>query len=445
MDMLWNLLRTLRARPAPHQAEALAVLSQAHDASEWCALSRHPNGYIREGAVRQLALSNTPEQFVALVERLNDWVPEIREHALQAIQTYLRPEHTAALLTGLEPLIELAEKRRADHSGTLDQVRTVLLHPQARATTLQTFLVLRGRAARFLFELLAGQETDLPTLLEAALKHLDVSVRRLAMAHVAVRADAAVWASRMLEDSYAPLRAEALRLWLPSATPAQAHAALRKALHDCSFAVLDLALWTARQWGLDPSEVLHERLAAAPPRRRREWAGMLMLIRALPERTALPVVQAALEAPSPRVREQALSVLAQVAPDTLEEALLSALGDHAPRVFKQAVRLLQASPSQRLEPSIDHLLETHWEALDTERRDALLHLKPHWRQAAWLLRRYNGAQSAYWLAQIQRWCDRAYASYDVITPWEERERLKGGLQQLEDSGRLKPGSTRRAS
>ena len=92
--------------------EALELLANANGSGTWIELSTHYNGFVREVAVRALSRDCSPQALVALIERLNDWVPQIRDLALSGLNNYLNPAQAPALLYALESIMALAARQR---------------------------------------------------------------------------------------------------------------------------------------------------------------------------------------------------------------------------------------------------------------------------------------------------------------------------------------------
>ncbi len=157
------------------------VMDELDRHSAWLELSRFGNGFVRQAAVRGLAAQPSAEALVALLERLNDWVPQVRQEAAAAVEAYWVPEHAGLLLQTLAPLLALAGKQRADHGATLERASAVLQLAQVRDQVQGAFGTCRGKAARFVFELLLKGVEDRPALLAMALRHPEVSVRQMAV------------------------------------------------------------------------------------------------------------------------------------------------------------------------------------------------------------------------------------------------------------------------
>ncbi|SDK37143.1 HEAT repeat domain-containing protein [Pseudomonas indica] len=440
-----NWLERLKSRPATgnywqdyRQREAVAVLEANENNGDWAALSTYGNGFIREAAVRRLLESPSPQALAALLERLNDWVPQVRELAIEGVRPYLVPTQVEALLYSLKSLMALAKRQRTDHAPTLAAARAALLAPEVRVTLENAWRDSRGSEARFLFELLVEDLENRPQLLRRAVSHADMSVRRMAVqACDELSAEQAVpLLLRALETPGASVRVMALRALLGHST--EPHPYLQKALLDASAAVRALALWAAPRWNLDPRSVLRERLRLAPPQTKRAWLGVLGLAHDLKETLDEIWLTAARNAGPVAVRLASLEWQADNIP-----MLVTALNDGPKKVFLRATELLRKQSWEEVQTSLDERLV---ETLDSDRRDALVRLRPGWQQLAYLLRRLDAASPqdhASTLARLGDWCLGQYLIVDPMTPKPQRDALLARVKELEMSGALPTGCTER--
>ncbi|WDG78879.1 PBS lyase [Pseudomonas chlororaphis] len=409
--------------------------------SAWLELSRFGNGFVRQAAVRGLAAQPSAEALAALLERLNDWVPQVRQEAATAVEAYWAPEHAGLLLQTLAPLLVLTSKQRADHGATLERATAVLQLAQVRDEVQGAFGDCRGKVARFVFELLLKGVEDRPALLAMALRHPEVSVRQMAVDACAELPDeqAVLLLEEVMRSCGASVRIKALRLLLPLLADPGAH--LRQALLDPSGALRCLAHWAAPRYRLDPREVLLARLLEPAPLNKREWLGLLGLAKELREPQADAMLQQALASKALTVRLLALQALG-------ERGLaqqLAALDDPSDKVFECALGLLREQPWAAFEETLEQRLDQHWHGLPKARRWALLGLKPGWRQLQYLLHRLDqaGSEAAYWRETLARWCDARYAMFDPVTPKPLRETLAQRLQAMEEAGEVPRGSLKR--
>ncbi|WP_025130725.1 PBS lyase [Pseudomonas sp. PH1b] len=417
------------------------VLENLDRHSAWLELSRFGNGFVRQAAVRGLSAQPSAEALAALLERLNDWVPQVRQEAADAVEAYWAPEHAGLLLQTLAPLLALSGKQRADHGATLERATAVLQLAQVRDEVHGAFGACRGKAARFVFELLLKGVEDRPALLAMALRHPEVSVRQMAVDACAELPDAQALPllEAVMHSCGASVRVKALRLLLPRLADCRGY--LAQALLDPSGALRCLAHWAAPRHGLDPREVLLARLQQPAPGNKRQWLGLLGLVRELQEPQADAMVRQALASPAPSVRLQALQTLGERG---MSEQL-AALDDPSDKVFDCALGLLRQQPWAVFDEALELRLDQQWHELPKARRWAMLGLKPSWRQLEYLLWRLGQAtdERAYWREALARWCDARYGMFDPVTPKPLREALAQRVKALEETGELPAGSLTR--
>lgn len=409
--------------------------------SAWLELSRFGNGFVRQAAVRGLSAQPSAKALAALLERLNDWVPQVRQEAAVAVEAYWAPEHAGLLLQTLAPLLALTSKQRTDHGATLERATAVLQLAQVRDEVQGAFGDCRGKAARFVFELLLKGVEDRPALLAMALRHPEVSVRQRAVDACAELPDeqAVPLLEAVMRSCSASVRVKALRLLLSRLADCRGY--LAQALLDPSGALRCLAHWAAPRHGLDPRQVLLDRLQQPAPGNKRQWLGLLGLVKELRESQADAMLHQALASKALTVRLLALQTLG-------ERGLaqqLAALDDPSDKVFDCALGLLREQPWAAFEEALEQRLDQHWHALPKARRWALLGLKPGWRQLQYLLCRLDraGSEAAYWREALARWCDARYAMFDPVTPKPLREALAQRLQAMEEAGEVPRGSLKR--
>lgn len=448
MKYLKDWLERLKSRPASgdywedrrHQ-EAREALATCQGAGDWFTLSTHHNGFVREVAVRELSEKPSPAALQALLERVNDWVPQVRELAVVAVQRYLAPAYAAALLYALPQLMALAERQRADHGPLLATARQVLQVHAIRDDVVTAFIASHGRAARFLFALLLEASSKPVDLLRIALVHREMTVRQMA-----------VQACRALPGEHAvPLLLHALKTPGASVRVKALHALLGLldnprellcgALLDASPAVRNLARWAAPRWQLDARATLDARLRQPLPQRKQEWLGVLGLASELG--VALDEVwrDAALRSPLSSVRLAAVAGL----DDAQLSDRLAALDDPADKVFAKALEGLCRQPWAALASALDARLDRDWHRLPATRRQALMRLRPRWQQLAYLLQRLDASpdERNTWLDWIANWCQQQYLMVDPTTTKADRERLIERVRALENSGALPGGCTLR--
>ena len=445
MKYLKDWLERLKSRPASgdywenrRHHEALEALAACNGESDWLSLTDHSNGFVREVAVRELGELPSPAALAALLERLNDWVPQVRQLACAGVQRYLAAEHAPALLHALPQLMALAERQRADHGQTLAAARTALQAPEVRDTVEAALLARHGKAARFLFALLHDASAQPAALLQMALAHGEMTVRQMAVsACLSLPAEQAVpLLLHALDTPGASVRVKALHALLGLLN--EPREMLRGALLDASPAMRSLARWAAPRWQLDAREVLAARLGEALPTRKREWLGVLGQASELQVSLDQTWRHAALRSPMSSVR---LAAVASLGDEHLRDQL-AMLDDPVDKVFAKAVQGLDKQPWAALAPELDARLDRDWHLLPAARRATLMRLRPCWQQLAYMLRRLDmaGEDRSTWLDLLAHRCARRYLMLDSSTPQAERTRLLERVRELEHSGALPSGS-----
>jgi hypothetical protein len=159
-------VRTLRV---PADAEAAVV----------GLLAAHNSGYIREAAVRRLALVRGGDEMPPLLLRANDWVPQVRGLALDALRARLVPEYVGAWVRWLYLVLRLGGRGSADAGPLVDAVMALLRSPESAAAVWAGLGPPDRTVRRTCFGLLerAGG-TGLRRLAEESLQSDDVVIRR---------------------------------------------------------------------------------------------------------------------------------------------------------------------------------------------------------------------------------------------------------------------------
>lgn len=418
--------------------EAGQLLRNAEEKGDWIGLTNHSNGFIREVAVRALCAEPSPEALVALIERLNDWVPQIRDLAAVGVNHYLSPSHAKDLLYALEPLLALASRHRTDHGGTLSAVRKVLQLTESNGEVYASFLARQSKAARYLFALLLEREQDTETLLRDALSHRELTVRLLAVdaCKNLPHEQALPLLSEALQRPGAMVRVSVLRALLPLLENPQQ--LLSTMLLDSSPAIRGLSRWAAARQDIDARAVLERRLKGELPLEKRDWLGILGLAAELDIELKSQWLAAAAGSSYASVRQ---ATMGRLGDDQLTE-LLGALDDLSDRVFFAAVARMDKLPWASLHADLNTKLDRDWHELQSVRRHALMGLRPKWQQVAYLLKRLatEPVARSYWARQIDLWCDRQYQVVDPVTPKAERVELIDNLRQLASMGVIRKAS-----
>lgn len=225
------------------------------DAQLFCA-GCHRDGRIRERALRLIRDRQTPLAVALFLLRCDDWVPQVRPCAEQALRQRLSDEPDA-LFTHFDLLTMLRERSRIREgawSSLIEPSLTAAPHRDRRWAALDSS---RGRARLFAYALIQHADPeDADALALRALQDRDPTIALWALRELlpptdATQADELL--AHALHHPHASVRAQALRLRARSDDPA-----LRTLLHasllDPSVSVRSVAAHATRALGLDPRD-----------------------------------------------------------------------------------------------------------------------------------------------------------------------------------------------
>jgi len=351
----------------------------------WLDAAASPDGHERQAAVVALAASDDPRALRMLLVRVNDWVPQVRQAAAQAVLAWLDERRLDGWRQALPALLRLRQARRVDHRALLQAIEDFLSTPGHLAQVGVGLAASEREASRFLFLLSAKTCRDDASgraLLSDGLRSNDVVIASAAVQRAAAL-PVAPWRLQLLLDAchgkFAVVRAAGLRAL--AAGPEGAEPALLQALCvDRSASVRALAVAALsppllvevdqRAWAgvHDTSLPSGRRVAMLRLLRERRHPGVPALCRELTGDGAVAVRVAAYEGglaepgadlpmliercvldASPRVQRLAVKAVVRGAPAPSAERarqLVDALG--SPQAMRIALQLMdRASPWDR--------------------------------------------------------------------------------------------------
>jgi HEAT repeat protein len=392
-------------------------------------LSAHPNGYTREAVVRALAVGEDGEELPFLLIRLNDWVPQVRSAAKQAVTARIRPQYAPHFARCLPLVFRLQILGREDHRPLVAAI-TELLVREEFATILQTVLLQGDRESRKLaFGLLVNHpHANLTSILTDALKSSDPAVRLWSARELRKRLKGPALLDLLQtlhRDRFMPIRREAIYGYAeqrPDLAPAILEASLldpRRAIREAARFYLSKSGWTEfRTFYLAH---LHQKTAVT---RAAAIAGLYEIGK---EQDAA-VLLSFLQDPNARVRRAAVRAIGRLNPDAHAEQLLEALEDETPAVAK-AARIALAGRQDLLNPT--RLWEVFTQAKTPRSAELTVSLFASlqwWDSAPLLIKAAGTTQDAARAAALRRldgWC--GHGGRMTVRPTD------GQLRQLEEA------------
>jgi hypothetical protein len=242
-----ELTRFIRA---PRKWGFLAVVPPPEGWAVLAVASSHWNGHLRQAAVEGLSADGRALPFIVL--RLNDWVSEVQAAARAALDSFLRRELAAHLVSVLPLLWGLQRQRRANHAEVVDRVLSFLRSAAAQPAVRSGCHSPEREVRRGCYEIALQSEcSDRAALLGEALADPEPAVRYWAVRQVA-KAFPEPWteplAAKALIDRSVQVRRVALGALAPRLPPARARQLIEEALLDIN----PTARWQARALILQP-------------------------------------------------------------------------------------------------------------------------------------------------------------------------------------------------
>lgn len=319
------------------------------------AMSSNPDGFKRENAVRRLGRLGDPSSIPYLIERANDWVPEVRTAAYDALIRLLRTGNGASFVAALPQLLHLQSCRRDDHRGLLEAVQDFLLREDNREALMGGMENPDARVARLVTQLLVGRGlASQRDLVAKGLAHADPIVRitviDLLQGLEPDEFDAAVVKS--LADPCMPVRRTAFQQLLRR-DRTKGLSTARRLLFDTSASIREIAVHHLAAAG----ESVEDLYACALQRDRVHVAAVKCALwgwARLNCRARIEQVIQLLDADYPGIRRAALQAVTKLLGPDARPHLVVALSDLLPAVCNEAARLICRT---RVAPDVPTLIE----------------------------------------------------------------------------------------
>ncbi len=193
---------------------------ELHDVKVWLEMANSYSGYERQAAVEALARLRCAPALPSLLFRANDWVPQVRLAAQQALVSLLDDAFIAEWIQALEAVVALGRAKRADHQALMDAIGDYLSRPVHFMAVVAASAQASVFVKRFAFDLQCAQVRNDQTLFELLAKSLTVDDVVIAQRAIERSGDISQSAHRRsLADAacnscFASVRAQGLRMAL---------------------------------------------------------------------------------------------------------------------------------------------------------------------------------------------------------------------------------------
>ncbi|WP_165385563.1 HEAT repeat domain-containing protein [Pseudoalteromonas phenolica] len=299
------------------------------------ALSKHWDGYKRENAVLRLGMLGNPLAIPYLLSRANDWVPQVREATFKSLTRLVTNENIDVLIECLPQIYHLRNCGRANHDKLISVIEMLLLESRNKTKLVKNINNPNSYVARLCLKLAIENEVaEVSKLLEVSFSSRDVLVRVNAYnwAEQKYPIELEKHHTRLLRDSFMPIRKEALR---QSLLGSDAIKLAESSLLDRHSSIRELALKFYLENGGNAVAFYRLNLTEGSKAKAAVWGlGFLNSYDALDE------IKSLFESGAPSIRKQALNSLLKLDSQNSESYLFNGLTDSSPSVSKEAARLI---------------------------------------------------------------------------------------------------------
>lgn len=380
----------------------------------------HPNGYLREAALRRADELHATALWSEVFGLCNDWVAPIRNRAKRVSLDWLRDAGIETLLPHLPALAELISRRREDHAAFVAQFESRLMEDQNLAALFEAASASDSRKlSRYCFVLLERSTFPHVRLIELGLANADVTLqgRALQMIRSLPADEQAGYAQTLLASRRNYLRWYGLdMLW--RVEPAQAREVALSHLLSPYAALRDKAFKLS---GLSREALLaltEQRLRSRGASSSDIRVGLLLLGSSGKKDYAELARSFFLTHPASTVQGAALLTLARLSPDDARPLLLPAVMSEISAVGRAA---MLAALTLELRPS-----HVQWRELAAQATSDAVAQRLHrwarslgkWLELALLLEiaSLHSGHNRFCLNGIQRWLGNFNNSWQTLDP-----------------------------
>ena len=301
----------------------------------------HYSGHVREAALMRAAELRLPGLLPAIVDRLNDWVPQVRQRAHDLVLDWLPLLDADAAIRLLGTVQHLRVTRRTDHSAWLQAFEQTVVAQVGADRIAAEVSGADAIVARTCYRLLADHGlVDPVALVRLGLANGTdiVLAHKAAESLVRLHPDDREALGRLaLRSRFGMVRASALRSLLSDGVETHRALAIEMLADPNSWVRLVANSWLERQ-GIDSAPLFAARLEA-PDSSITVLRACLMGLAETGKRDHVGLVRRMTSHPSPRVRSHAFSAWRQLAPADKDLIAERVLADASPRVRKAVLTM----------------------------------------------------------------------------------------------------------
>lgn len=150
-----------------------------HTLAKWLSQSESRNGYLREEALREIAESHDDEVLDVLLQRQNDYVPQVRDIAFNALMKRIVFQHLERLLPSAHHILHLQNHSRSNYQAIHKKFIELLVQPHSIGFVRSYIEKHQGKAVRAIYDfLVTSKKISEDELLEISMSSPDIGVNQ---------------------------------------------------------------------------------------------------------------------------------------------------------------------------------------------------------------------------------------------------------------------------
>jgi len=319
-------------------SQLLKSFAMQEGLDELLSMCEHWNGYKRETAVRRLGMFGNPLALPKLLIRANDWVPQVRVAARNAILRLAVPINAKAFVQCLPELYHLRNCGRDNHDELIRQIESFLLAKNNATHLIQGINHKNPFVVRRCVELVIKKRLlRTSEFVNTCLKHSDLIVR-VKVSYLLRKLEGPEQDSALaiaLKDRFMPIRREAFQLILKKE---ENHTLAKKFLFDHHSSLREIAIIYLKQAKINVKSIYQISLKSEQLFVLRSAIWGLAELQSVEN---IPQLNPFLQNPHPSVRKYAVNALARLDGSNAKNILVTGLLDDSSSVCKEAARLVK--------------------------------------------------------------------------------------------------------
>lgn len=304
-------------------------------------MAEHWNGFKRENAVRRLGMLGNPIAIPKLIIRINDWVPEVRVVAKEALLKLMTSSNAGAFAESLPELFHLKTCGRDDHTQFITVVLEYLLEDKNAEYMRKATFSVEPKVARIAVQLcIAHSLVDKDELATNCLSHPDVLVRNIAAGLLREFSGDTLdtLLKTALKDPFMLIRREAFLITL-RINPDHGEVIANEFLFDKHMSIREIAISHLVKKDVDVRGIYSYALSKSSQIISRTKYSILGLGYLGAKEQSQLILQSA-DSKSPGVRKAVIQAMEKLIGEKSKPILINALGDPSPSVAKESSRLI---------------------------------------------------------------------------------------------------------